>query len=316
MKAGEIVPVLKETVKSWSQDKAPRLAAALAYYTMFSIAPLVLIAIAIAGFVLGDEAAAGGITSQIQHVVGPQAAQGIEGMVQSAGNKGHGILATVVGLLTLLLGAAGVFGQLKDALNTIWGVEPKPGQGLWGFLKDRFLSLTMVLGVGFLLLVSLVLSTASAGFSRFLGGMLPGAAWLPVVLDLVISTGVITLLFALIFKVLPDAEVQWRDVWIGAFLTAVLFAVGKFLLGLYLSRPQVASAYGAAGSLVVLLLWVYYAAQILFFGAEFTKVYAAKCGSRIVPEPDARAVTQEAREEQGMPERSHPPAPGRRRAAG
>lgn len=316
MKTGDVLPLLKETARSWSEDKSPRLAAALAYYTLFSIAPLVLITIAIAGLFFGEEAAAGQISGQIQHLVGAQAAQGIEGMVQNAGHKGHGTVASIVGIVTLLFGAAGVFGQLKDALNTIWGVEPKPGRGVWGFIKDRFLSLSMVLGVGFLLLVSLVLSAAAAAVSRFLGGMLPGVAWLAPVLDLLLSTGLVTLLFAMIFKILPDAEVQWRDVWVGAFGTAVLFAIGKFLIGLYLGRPGVASAYGAAGSLIVMLLWVYYSAQILFFGAEFTKVYAQKYGSRIVPEKDARAVTEEARAEQGIPSRNEERAPSRRRAAG
>lgn len=302
MKGKDVVPLLKDTAKSWSEDKSPRLAAALAYYTVFSIAPLVLIAIGIAGFVFGRGAASGAVTHQLENLLGSQAAGAVEGMTAGAGKPSHGLIAAVVGVVTLLFGAAGVFGQLKDALNTVWGVQPKPGQGVWGFIKDRFLSVTMVLGVGFLLLVSLLLSAAAAALTGPLARLAPGVGWLGPLLDLVLSLVLVTVLFALIFKVLPDAEIEWRDVWIGAFMTAVLFAIGKFLIGLYLGRSSVASGYGAMGSLVVLLLWVYYSAQILLFGAEFTKVYAQKFGSRIVPEPDAVAVTREMKEEQGMPQ--------------
>lgn len=313
MKPGDVLPLFKDTATSWSKDKAARLAAALAYYTVFSIAPLILIAIAVAGLVFDRQAASGAIAGQISHLVGAQAAQAIQAMVKGASQPQHGIIASVLGVVTLLFGASGVFGQLKDALNTIWEVQPKPGHGIGMFLKDRFLSFTMVLGVGFLLLVSLVLSTALSAFTGYLGGFARGVTWLGPVLDVVVSLGIITLLLAMIFKVLPDAEVQWRDVWVGAFLTAVLFTLGKLLIGLYLGRSSVSSAYGAAGSLVILLLWTYYSSQILFFGAEFTKVYAQKFGSQIVPEKNAVAVTQEVREQQGMPERGEP-RPGRRRA--
>lgn len=311
MKPGDLLPLFKDTATSWSKDKAARLAAALSFYTVFSLAPLILIAIAVAGLAFGREAASGAIAGQISRLVGQQAGEAIQGIVQNANRPAHGIVASILGVVTLLFGASGVFGQLKDALNTIWGVQPKPGQGIWVFLKDRFLSFTMVLGVGFLLLVSLLLSTALSAFTGYLGGFASGVTWLGPVLDIVISLVVVTVLLGLMFKVLPDAEVQWRDVWIGAFLTAVLFTVGKFLIGLYLGRSSVGSAYGAAGSLVILLLWTYYSSQILFFGAEFTKVYAQKFGSQIVPEKNAVAVTQETREEQGMPERSEPSRPDR-----
>jgi membrane protein len=303
MKGKDILPLLKETFASWSEDKAPRLAAALAYYTLFSIAPLVIIAIAVAGLAFGDEAARGQLDDQIRNTVGPKAAEAIQDMVRNASRPSHGILASVIGVLTLLFGAAGVFGQLKDALNTIWEVAPAPGRSFWGMVKDRFLSFAMVLVIGFLLMVSLVVSAALSGVSKYMAGMLPTVSWLGPVLDFVISLAVFTGLLALIYRVLPDAKIAWRDVRIGAFMTALLFAIGKILIGLYLGRSTVASAYGAAGSLVVLLLWVYYSAQILFFGAEFTQVYATRYGSRIVPADDAVPVTEEARAQQGIPRR-------------
>lgn len=309
MKANYIVPLLKETFASWSEDKAPRLAAALAYYTVFSLAPLVLLCIAVAGFVLGKDAASGQIVAQIKSTVGPQTAKSIEEIIKNAARPDAGIGATIIGLVTLLLGASGVFGQLQDALNTIWGVAPKPGRSLLATLRDRFISMSMVLGIGFMLLVSLVLSAAMGAVTKFMGDTLPGAALLAPVVDLVISFVVITGLLGMMYKILPDAKIEWRDVWVGAAMTSLLFTVGKLLIGLYLGRSSVGSAYGAAGSLVVLLLWVYYSAQILLMGAEFTKVYAQKFGSRIVPEDDAIAVTAEARAEQGNPARGEPGSP-------
>jgi membrane protein len=194
-----------------------------------------------------------------------------------------------------------VVGQLQDALDTIWEVAPKPGRGIMGFIKDRFLSLAMVLGFGFLLLVSLILSTVLTALGTFFVGLIPAAAPAMEVVNFVISLGVTALLFAMIFKLVPDAKIAWGDVWIGAALTAVLFTLGKFLLGLYLGRSGITSTYGAAGSLVALLVWVYYSAQIVFFGAEFTKAYANRFGSRIVPSRDAVPLTEEARAEQGIP---------------
>lgn len=291
--------LLKETGQEWSEDKVPRLGAALAYYTVFSIAPLLIIAIAVAGLVFGTEAAQGSVQAQLTSFLGKDAAEAIGGMIANARKPSSGIIATILGLVTLLFGASGVFGQLKDAMNTIWGVEAKPGRGIMGIISDRFLSFTMVLGIGFMLLVSLMLSTGlDAAKGRVFGDDL---GFLFQILNFVVSFGVITLLFALMYKILPDAEIQWRDVWIGAAVTALLFTIGKFLISFYISKSAPGSTYGAAGSLILILLWIYYSAQILFFGAEFTQVYANKYGSHVVPADDAVAVTEEARAKQGMP---------------
>ena len=301
MKPKIIVELLKETFKEWQEDKASRLAAALAYYTAFSIAPLFIIAIAIAAVVFGQEAAQGGIFQQLKDLIGPEGAAAVETMIENSRKPTEGTIATIISVVILLFGASGVFGQLQDSLNTIWEVAPKPGRGIMGFIKDRFLSFTMVLGIGFLLLVSLVLSAVLAGLSNFLGEVIPGLTLLWNTLNFFISFGVITVLFALIFRVLPDAKIAWGDVWFGAGITALLFTIGKSLIGLYLGNSSVGSTYGAAGSFVVLLLWVNYSAQILFFGAEFTQVYANKYGSRIVPAKNAIPVTEEARVQQGIP---------------
>ena len=267
------------------------LGAALAYYTVFSLAPLVVLAIAIAGFVLGHEAAQGQIFDQVRVLIGDQGAMAIQDMVKSANaNPATGIFATVVGIVTLLFGASGVFGQLQTSLNIIWGVEPRPGRGITGIVRDRFLSFTFILVVCFLLLVSLLLSTAITFVSTWVGGIATGTEFLVQGINIALSLGVITLLFALIYKFLPDARVAWHDVWIGAFLTAVLFSIGKFALGLYLGSSSVSSSFGAAGSLIVLLLWVYYSAQILFLGAEFTQVYANSVGTPVRPSSNAVAV--------------------------
>jgi membrane protein len=279
--------LLKETGKEWSEDKAPRLGAALAFYSVLSLAPLLVIALSIAGAAFGEEAARGEVVAQIEGMVGAQGAQAIEEMIANAQKPQTGTLAAVLGIITLLFGAAGVFGQLQDALNTIWEVEPKPGRGVLGMIKDRFLSLTLVLGTAFLLLVSLALSAALHVLGEYVTGWLPGTEVVGHVVNFVLTFGVTTLLFAMIFKFVPDARVAWRDVWVGALMTAVLFTLGKFLLGLYLGRGSVGSAYGAAGSLVVLVVWIYYSAQILFFGAEFTQVHAKQHGAEITPARDA-----------------------------
>jgi membrane protein len=220
-------------------------------------------------------------------------------------------MATIVATVTLLAGASGVFAQLQDSLNSLWGVEPKEGRGLWGIIRDRFLSVATLLGTGFLLLVSLVLSAALSAFGKWFGGWLPAPEFVLQGLELVISLAVITGLFALMFKALPDAQIAWGDVWIGAGLTAVLFTIGKFAIGLYLGKSDVGSAYGAAGSLVILLVWVYYSAQILLFGAEFTQVYANALGSRIVPSDNAVVADPRKAKEPGG-STSHPAgnAPG------
>jgi membrane protein len=292
--------LVKETFSDWSEDNATRLAAALAYYTAFAIAPLLVIAIAIAGYFFGDEAARDQVGQQVSGVLGSTAGEAVNDMVQRAGaNQGSGIAATVIGIATLLFGASGVFGELQNALNTIWEVAPKPNQGIWATIRQRFFSFAMVLGVGFLLLVSLVISTALGAIGQFFGGDEPTLIWK--VISFLISFGVTTALFALIFKYLPDAKIQWGDVWIGAAATALLFTIGKAALGWYLGRESTTSAYGAAGSFVALLLWVYYTAQILFLGAEFTQVYARRYGSKIEPAENAVPLTEEARAQQGMP---------------
>src|ERR687886_1726795 len=299
-----IFALLKQTISEWLEDRASRLGAGLAYYTAVSLAPLLIILIAIAGFVLGRQAVEGRVVAQIQGLVGKTGAEAIQAMITSASQPKAGIIATVVSIATLLFGASGVFGALQDALNTIWEVTPKPGRGMLGMIRDRFVSFTMLLGVGFLLLVALLLSAALAALGKFVGGLLPIPEAVLQAMNFVISFGVITLLFALIYKILPDAEIRWSDVWTGAAVTALLFTIGKFVLGLYLGKSSAGSAYGAAGSLIVVLLWVYYSAQILFFGAEFTQVYANTYGSRVVPSPNAVPLTPEAQAEQGMPRRA------------
>lgn len=273
--------LFKQTFKEFGADKAPRLGAALAYYTVFSIAPLLLIAVAIAGLAFGQEAAMGKISQQLSGVMGATTAKALEEMVQNAAKPKSGVIATVLGVITLLMGASGVFGQLKDALNTIWNVEGKKRPGIMGFVRDRFLSMAMVFAIGFLLLVTLVIDAAISAMGGYLGNMIPGGEAVLHIVQLVLSFGVSTVLFAVIFKFLPDTKIEWRDVWFGALFTSFLFVVGKFGLGLYLGKSAVGSSYGAAGSLVILLLWVYYSAQILFLGAEFTQVYARTHGSMI-----------------------------------
>lgn len=287
MRPKELWGLLKEAAADWSHDRAPRLGAALAYYTVFSIVPLLIIIIAIIGLVFGQEAAQSAIMQQIAGLIGEQSAAAIKEMIQLADQPSSGLLSTVIAIGTLLLGASGFFGQLQDALNTVWGVEPKEGRGLLGFVKDRFLSFVAVLGTGFLLLVSLVLSTALSAIGKWFGGLLPVPEFVLQIFNLLLSFVVIAGLFALIFKMLPDAHIAWRDVWIGAGLTSILFTIGKFAIGLYLGKSNVGTAYGAAGSLVIVLVWVYYSAQILLYGAEFTRVYANRMGDQIIPTSDA-----------------------------
>jgi membrane protein len=275
---GKYVGVLKQTFKEFGEDKVPRLGAALAYYTIFSIGPLLLIAVAMAGIFLGDEAARGGISSELGKVFGSEMAKSLETMIQAASKPKSGTVATIVGVLTLMLGASGVFGQLKDALNTIWNVEPKKAGGVMGFLKQRFLSMAMVLGIGFLLLVTLVVDTVITAMGGYLERFVGGEAVMQVI-QLALSFVVATVLFAAIFRILPDLKIAWRDVWLGAVFTSILFVLGKFGLAIYLGKAAPGSAYGAAGSLVILLIWVYWSAQIMLLGAEFTQVYARELGS-------------------------------------
>ncbi len=291
MKPKVIVKLLKETFKEWQQDKASRLAASLAYYTIFSLAPLLIIAIAITGAIFGEEAARGEIVAQIQGLVGTEGAKAIETAIDNANKPDVSSIASLISLVVLLFGASGVFAQLQEALNAIWEVRAKPKRGIINFVRKRILSFSAVLGIGFLLLVSLIVSAALSALNNYLSNLIPGIDFLWQLLNFLISFGIITLLFALMYKFLPDVKINWRDVWMGATITALLFAIGKFALGLYLGRGSFGSTYGAAGSLVIILAWVYYAAQILFFGAEFTQVYAKRYGSKIVPDEHAVRVT-------------------------
>jgi membrane protein len=286
--------LLKLTYQGWKEDKASRLSAALAYYTVFSLAPMLLIIIAVTGLFWQRDVVQSQVLSQIEGLVGAEGRTFVSDLLTSASNPARGIFATIVGIVTLLFGALGVFNELHNALNTIWEVKEEETKGFVESIKkvifSRFLSFTMILGIGFLLLVSLVISAGLSAMQETIGNAIPISEILLQIVNLVISTGAITVLFALIFKFLPDAEIAWRDVWLGAFVTALLFSLGKFLIGLYLGNSAVASSFGAAGSLVLLLLWVYYSAQILLFGAEFTQVYANQLGSKIVPEGEEVAV--------------------------
>ena len=292
--------LLKDSFTAWNEDKALRLSAALAYYSVFSIAPLLVITIGIAGLALGEKAVTGELNDQLKDYVGAQAATAVQTMVQSASKPSSGVIATVVGFLTLMVGASGVLGELKDALNTIWEVKPKAGVGILSFVREKVLNFGMVLVIGFLLMVSLLLSTFMAGLSKNFETVqaLPPAVW--TVVAAVLSFGVVTTLIALIFRVLPDAKVWWRDVWLGAAITAALFEIGKTGLAWYLGLQSTSSSYGAAGSVVMLLLWVYYASCILFFGAEFTQVFAQARGHTIVPSAYAKALSVTDFLNQGM----------------
>lgn len=269
------IVLFKTTFTDWVDDKASRLSAALAYYSIFSIAPLLVIAISIAGQVMGQEAVSGQLYEELRGHVGPAAADTLQSMIKSASRPGDSAWAAVLGFGTLLLGASGVFGQLKDALNTIWNVEEEKYTGVGGFIRVKLLSFGMVLGIGFLLLVSLLASTAIAALNHRLEHLLPLPAFVWVYLTFFISLGMVTSLFALIFKILPDTHVPWRSAWMGAAVSGVLFEIGKTGLGWYLGRESTASAYGAAGSIVLILMWTYYTSCILFFGAEFAQVHAS-----------------------------------------
>jgi membrane protein len=286
-----VVSLVKETATQWSDDEAARQAASLALYTLLSIAPMIVIAIAIAGAAFGEDAARGQISQQIGAVVGTEAGNAIQALVANARAPSEGIVSTIVGLAVLLFGASGVFGELQTALNHIWEVKPKPGRGVMGFVRDRFFSFTMVMGVAFLLLVSLVVSAALATLSEHYKDLIPlPGLWQ--LFNIAVSLAVSTLLFGMIFKLVPDAHTAWRDVLFGGFVTALLFSIGKVALAWYVGRSATTSPFGAAGSLVALVVWVYYSAQILFVGAEFTQVYATRLGSKIEPKPNAVRVRE------------------------
>lgn len=283
MNLPKVGKLLKETFKEWQEDKASRIAAALAYYTVFSISPLLVIAIAIAGAFFGQDTAQEQITEQLTALVGEDGVKPILMALNNISQPRIRGLASLISIGVLLLGASGIFAQLQDALNTVWKVTPQPGQGLLPFIRKRVSSFLMVLAIGFLLMLSLILSAVVGALSKYRTDFLPGSSILWENLDFIVSLGLMTFLFCLMFKYVPDVKIAWKDVFVGAVITAVLFLFGKFLLGVYLSRGSLGSAYGAAGSLIVLLAWIYYSAQIVLLGAEFTQVYARMYGSKIRP---------------------------------
>jgi membrane protein len=285
--------LLKASVSAWSNDKAPSRGAALSYYTIFAMPPLFMIAIFMASLVFDPTSVRTQMFSQVGGLIGKKSATAIEAAMTAQYETNKGLIASVIAIVTLLVTSTGLFIELQDALNSIWGVKAKPGQGVTGFIRIRLMSFAMVVGIGFLLLVSLLVSAALAALSKFMNDLFPGVGIVSVVISDLVSFGVITLLFALIFKVLPDVKIAWRDVWTGAAVTSLLFTAGKFLLGWYLGRSTTITAYGAAGSVVLVLLWVYYSAQILFFGAEITKVYANRFGAHMKPAAYAEWVNEE-----------------------
>src|SRR5687768_17052965 len=279
--------ILKLAYQGWKEDCASRLSAALAYYTIFSLAPLLVIVIAITGLIWEADVVRTQLLNQIQGLVGAEGAAFVSDLISNTGSQTEDIVATIIGIITLLFGALGVFNELHNSLNIIWEVEEEKTEGVLQTIKkvviDRLLSFTMILGIGFLLLVSLVISAGLSASQEAFGNMIPLSEVLLQIINLVVSIGVITVLFALMFKFLPDVEVAWRDVIIGAFMTSVFFSLGKLIIGVYLGNSAVASTFGAAGSLVIILVWIYYSAQILFFGAEFTQVYSTQYGSKSLP---------------------------------
>jgi membrane protein len=284
MRARDFPSALMDSAGAWMEDNALRLSASLAFYSIFSLAPLLVIAVSIGALIFSEQTVRDQISAQLEALAGPRAADALEALlITTATQKRTGTFATIAGILVMLFGASGVFGELKDALNTIWGVVVKPGRTLLRLIHDRFLSFSMVLSVGFLLLVSLLLNAILTALTKYITWLLPLPALVWRTLDFVGSFGVITVLFAMIFKILPNVRIGWHDVWMGAAVTSLLFVLGKFLIGFYLGASSVTSAYGAAASVIIVLLWVYYSACILFFGAEFTKIYASKFGSGIIP---------------------------------
>jgi membrane protein len=280
--------VLGEAVSEFLSDGAPRLGAALAYYTVVSLAPLLLVFVGVMGQVLGREAARGEIVGQIDGTIGPEAAELVQQALEAAGRDNSGVVATVVGAVVLFIGATTVFVNLNGSLNTIWGVEPEPGQGgllrqVGNFFLNRLTTFVALLGIGFLLLVSFIASAGIEAAASFFSDQLPVPPGTLRLVNIGVSLGVVTLLFAYIYRTIPDVRLDWHDVFAGAFITASLFTLGKYFIGLYLGNTSVGSTYGAAGALIVLLVWVYYSALIFFFGAEFTQVYANRRGSALRP---------------------------------
>jgi membrane protein len=280
-KVKSIARLLKPALWQWYSHNAFEMSAALAYYTLVSLAPLIIILIAIVGPFFGTAATENYIVGAIAGVAGEESARAVQAIVHNANQQGNGALASIVGIVLLLLGAGAVVGQLQQSLNVIFGVTPKPDIDWWAFLRARFFSYAMLLAIGFLLLVSLIVTTVLSAITKYFGYLLPSLAAIWPAVDLISSFALVTLLFAMIYKILPDIHIAWRDALLGAALTSFLFSVGKFAIGLYLGRSSVAAAYGAAGSVVTILLWVYYSALIVFYGAEITQLYAAQMGGGV-----------------------------------
>jgi membrane protein len=294
MKPAELLGLLRDAAKRWNDSRASTLGAALAYYTLFSLAPLLVIALVIASKVFGPQASSGELARTLSSTIGAQPAQAVQELLAAASQPGAGLLPTLIGIIMLLFGASGVFGELQHSLNRVWGVDARPGRGIWGIVQDRFLSFAMVLGTCLLLLASIVATTTLEAVSHYWSpAALPGGAFLWRLLDVALALVLILLLFAMLLRFLPDVKLGWKDVWLGAALAALLFTIGKYLLSLYLSHSSVTSAYGAAGSVVVILVWVYYSAQIFLFGAAFTRVQAQHACKAI--EPTGNAVLVERR---------------------
>jgi len=271
---------LRLSYSAWNDHDAPKSGAALAFYTMLSLAPLLILIVAIVGLAFGEKAAESQIANQVRDMVGEEGAKAIQTLIVNARKPSSGVIATVIGLITLLFGASSVFGELRSTLNKIWKAEASNAASIWLIVKERLFSFGMVFAIGFLLLVSLTISAALAAAGKFFSDLLPIAPFVLGIIYFLFSFAAITILFALIYKFVPAAKVAWRDVWVGAIATAFLFTLGKTLIGLYLGKAGIGSAYGAAGSLIVVIVWVYYSAQIFFFGAEFTYAYAHTIGSR------------------------------------
>ena len=289
MRASAMLRMFGTALRAWWDDDAPRLGASLAYYTLFAIAPVLLVATAIAGMVFGAEAVRGQIVGQLDHLVGRDGALAVQNLLEGASQRRAGIVATVLGSIAFVVAATGAFLELQAALNTIWRVKPKPGANLKVLLVDRLRSFGLVVAIGFLLMVSLAVTAALAALSGWLSRRSPSIPLVWSGVSVLVSLIVTTALFALLYRFLPDVRLHWRDVTTGAFVTAVLFTIGQQLIGLYLGQSSVASSYGTAGSIMVLLLWVFYSCQILLLGAEFTRVYAQRRGTKPAPESFAEA---------------------------
>ena len=287
MREPVILRTIRRAGRAWWDDDCARMGASLAYYTLFAIAPILLVATAIAGLVFGAEAVRGEIVGQLDQLVGREGAVAVQGLLEGAAQRRAGIVATVIGGIAFLVAATGAFLELQVAFNTIWRVKPNPDAQFYAFVMDRVRSFGLVVAIGFLLLVSLAVTAALAALNAWLSTLAPASALLWTIVNTLVSIVVTTGLFAWLFRFLPDVRLRWRDVTTGAVVTAVLFTIGQQLIGLYLGQSSTASSYGAAGSMMILLLWVYYSCQILLFGAEFTRVWAARHGAKVKPEPFA-----------------------------